>query len=58
MLSVECSIQNLKLTKDGKIWRCKFEEISEPGVWIACGVAMKGGGSPRESPLWDDIIFL
>ena len=58
MLSVEYSIQNLKLTKDGKIWRYKFEEISEPGVRIACGVAMEGGGSPRESPLWDDIIFL
>ena len=40
----ESSIQNFKLNRDGKPWRCKYEKISELGVQIASGVATGGSG--------------
>ena len=56
MFNFECSIQNLKLNRDRRLWRCKPEKISEPGVQIASGVVTGGGvgGVPlrRVSPFW------
>ena len=55
MVNFECSDQNLKLNRDGKLWKCKCEKISESRVRITSGVVTGAEGgklAPGATILW------